>query len=331
MRRTLIVVLLAFALGGCVSYGGGYYDRTDGHGDYYHGAGPIIGYSGPGWYAPYDALFWSLRYSYFDPFWYPNFHYGITYFPRYYYGWPYWNAGSYWRWRGYHPYSPHYGSWWDHYYHWQRPSGPRRHLGPGGRGYGGSGPERYGSARNAAERMAQGRPYGAYQRSALSRDPAVGASLRQRATPFEPGGLPSSRYAPRGSFQRSDAFQRGRAGDGFGPGLERRQRGPALDSRSPAVDPSGRMRLRSEAPSGLDAGMVGERTPAFRTPAPRSMAPAAPSRRAESAPRSRSSFDRPSPVSDRGSSRPDSSFSSRGGMDRSSSGSRGGGRERSER
>lgn len=340
MRRALIV-LLALVLGGCATYhhDGGYYDRSVAHGDYYYEPGPVTGYGGPGWYGPYDTLFWGLRYSYFDPFWYPNFHYGVTFFPSYYYGWPYWNAGSYWHWRGYHPYSPHYGSWWDHYYHWQ-PSGPRRNLGPGSRGYGGNGPERYGSARNAAERMAQGRTGGDGWASPAVRKPGSLTS-RQRAGAFEAGGLPSSRYVPRSSYQRVDGYQRSdgvqrgagyqraegykgadgyprtRAGDVYRPGPERQQRGPVLErGSSSATGPAGAMRFRQSVPSrsALPAPPAAQpwlepsRAPAFRSapraPEFRSKAASERASRAEPSFPSRSgSMGRSSPSFDRGASR----------------------------
>jgi hypothetical protein len=315
MRRALIV-LLALVLGGCASYyGGGYYDRSVGHGDYYHGAGPVVGYGGPGWYGAYDSLFWGLRYSYFDPFWYPNFHYGVTFFPRYYYGWPYWNAGSYWHWRGHHPYSPHYGSWWDHYYHWQQPSGPRRPLGPGGRGYGGSGPERYGSARNAAERMAQGRTGGDGWPTPAVRDPGS-LSSRQRSVPFEPGALPSTRYAPRSSYQPLDGGQRSRAGDGYDRGLPRQPRGATPQRGSAPTGYGEGMRFRQAVPSrsavpaaSAPAPWVEPApTPTFRSapraPASRSAVPSERTSRSDTPAPSRSgSMERSSPASDRGASR----------------------------
>jgi hypothetical protein len=317
MRRILIV-LFALGLGACASTRhGGYYDRGYGYGDYYHGGGAVIGYSGPGWYGPYDALFWNLRYSYFDPFWYPNFHYGVTFFPRYYYGWPFWNAGSYWRWRGYHPYSPHYGSWWDHYYHWQRPSGPRRALGPGVRGAGGNGPERYGSARNAAERMAQGRPGGDDWPPVRTRDPASGVAARQRAVSLDAGALPSSRYAPRSYPERTDGLQRSRADDRYRRGPERQQRTPALErGAGPAGDPTGAMRFRQAVPSRSQAAPMPppatpwvepSRSPTFRAaapvPEPRALTRSEPASRAGPEPSSRGSMERSSPAPGRGASR----------------------------
>ena len=262
MRRALIV-LLALVLGGCATYhhDGGYYDRSVAHGDYYYDPSPVIGYGGPGWYGPYDTLFWGLRYSYFDPFWYPNFHYGVTFFPSYYYGWPYWNAGSYWHWRGYHPYSPHYGSWWDHYYHWQ-PSGPRRNLGPGSRGYGGNGPERYGSARNAAERLAWQRQAGGVvpirSRSAAVTAPSSESYRRGRATSPEMGGLPSRRYVPRERV-RVDTRSAVSPDDRF-----------SSDGRA------GRGGVRAGTP--VDAGRFERSTPPVATERTRTVLPSAPER-----------------------------------------------------
>lgn len=157
MHRFLLIAAMT-VLSGCATV---YEDRYayypgDAYGDYYYGqddrsyARVSLGYGGYGYgYSAYDSLFWGLQYSYFDPFWYPNFYYGVTYFPRHY-GWSYWYAGSYWRWRYFHPYSPYYGSYWDHYYAWNHWPGHR-----GRYGHGHHDSPRYGSARNAAERLAR--------------------------------------------------------------------------------------------------------------------------------------------------------------------------------
>lgn len=164
MNRLVLVVLL-LTLGGCATvYDDGYgYYGGDRYGDYYYDdyAPPVASVSvgvglGGIWYDPYDSLFWGLRYSYFDPFWYPGFYYGVTYFPRYYYpyghGWPYWYANWYRPWRYHHPYSPYPGSYWDHYYAWHhhRPTRPGRSFRDSVRAVADS--PRYGSSRNEAER-----------------------------------------------------------------------------------------------------------------------------------------------------------------------------------
>lgn len=157
MRRFMFIIALV-VLSGCATVyrdDYGYYPGETYGGDYYYDPDPW-GYDRYG-YSAYDSLFWGLRYSYFDPFYYPYFHYGVTFFPSYY-GWSYWHAGDYWRWRHFHPYSPYYGSWWDHYYDWHRPIDARARLhGRRDRGYGNSVNDlaRHGSARNAAERMAR--------------------------------------------------------------------------------------------------------------------------------------------------------------------------------
>lgn len=164
MKR-LSLLLLLIGLAGCATVSENRYGYVDDprHGGYYYDREPVRSqiYLGMGWYNPYDVMFWGLRYSYFDPFWYPGFYYGVTYFPRYYYPfgpWGSWYAGWYHPWRYHHPYSPFWGSYWDHYYagHWHRPKPPRD---PGHRPVGrfdvvDDGVPRFGSARNAAERAA---------------------------------------------------------------------------------------------------------------------------------------------------------------------------------
>ncbi len=161
MKR-LSLLLLLIALSGCATVSENRYGYVDDprHGGYYYDREPARSqvYLGMG-YSPYDSLFWGLRYSYFDPFWYPGFYYGVTYFPRYYHPfgpWGSWYAGWYRPWRYYHPYSPFWGSYWDHYYagHWHRPKPPGDPVHRPGRGMVDDGIPRFGSARNAAERAA---------------------------------------------------------------------------------------------------------------------------------------------------------------------------------
>lgn len=206
MRR-LVIALFALALAACttVEYrDSGYYRSGSPGGDYYYG----YAYDSP-WYDPYDSLFWGLRYSYYDPFYYPNFYYGVTFFPRHYgwgVGWSSWYA-----WRHWHPYSPYYGSYWDHYYDWWRYQRPHRHADsldrrmagrragmPGGSGD----PVRYGSARNAAERLARQRNAGAVMpiraRAAGAGPMAMPAgSAGSLVTGPDREGLPSRHYGPR--------------------------------------------------------------------------------------------------------------------------------------
>lgn len=207
MRR-LMIVLFAVALAACttVEYRDYGYHGSPAGGDYYYGHA-----YDPPWYDPYDSLFWGLRYSYYDPFFYPHFYYGVTYFPRYYgwgVGWSSWYAWRYW-----HPYSPYYGSYWDHYYDWWRYQRPHHRDANGldrrmaGRRAGmpasgaHAGPGRYGSARNAAERLAWQRQAGGVvpirPRSATLASPAAEPLQRGRAVNPEAGGLPSRMYVPR--------------------------------------------------------------------------------------------------------------------------------------
>lgn len=235
MRRLMLVFALV-ALSGCATVYDDRYGYYRGHGDHYYDdyarsyVGLSIGHGGYG-YSAYDSLFWGLQYSYFDPFWYPHFYYGVTYFPRYY-GWSYWYARDYWRWRYFHPYSPYYGSYWDHYYAWHRWPGQGGRY---GHGHGHGDPTRYGSARNVAERMARssGDARGDHARgfwtdSSGHRDPARAnaavrndyrrAPARSSRTWLDDSGLPSSRYVPetrraarpfeRGNTVRSEAYRR---------------------------------------------------------------------------------------------------------------------------
>src|SRR5690606_41059250 len=129
-------------------------------------------------------------------------------------------AGDYWRWRNFPPYSPYYGSYWDHYYDWR----PRHGYRDGGLRDGQlGGLQRFGSARNAAERMARARGIdnrrhdalgargiapssgAAYVRGQGSRDASIRAGRRDGES------LRSRSYAP--DVRRSPDLMRSRAGD----------------------------------------------------------------------------------------------------------------------
>lgn len=226
MRR-LVIILFAAALAACTTVEHRDYGYYGGSGDYFYGYERDVP-----WYDPYDSLFWGLRYSYYDPFFYPHFHYGVTYFPRYYgwgVGWSSWYA-----WRHWHPYSPYYGSYWDHYYDWWRyqPHRGTDHLErrmagrrAGTQSNAGNDPARFGSARNAAERMSRmGRTGGAAvpirhragNMGATGAYPSRGAAASSSGQRGYESGLPSRSYVPRDR-------ERGRSGlpvhgsDAFGP------------------------------------------------------------------------------------------------------------------
>lgn len=322
MRRLWLIIALV-ALGGCATvyedrYG--YYSDPGYGGDYYYDREPVgyvamdYGYG----YSAYDSVFWGLQHSYLDPFWYPGFHYGVTYFPSYY-GWSSWYAGDYWRWRNFHPYSPYYGSYWDHYYAWN----PRRGYRHGGfRHDNGGDPQRYGSARNAAERMARsGRvDTAASRRSAWmagdgsmaprnsAYDRGLGASRQggssRAASGWQGEALRSRSYAP--DSRRSPGLIGSRGEDGFirdraGRGLDTRiLEGGRFENRRferSTVAPGGRetSAIRSGYP-----GMEGSRGTApnvrtmpqfdqrMRAPAPREFREGAPARSFDSQPSMRS-------------------------------------------
>jgi len=137
-------------------YSGGsvYAPATSGRGDYYYSR-PSYASSYPSWYVDYPAyysLFWGLNRSWYDPFSYPNYYYGVTYYPRNYFsisfnsGW----GGSHYGHYGYQYYSPYRYSWVDNYYDWSpwhnhHYSHNRYHQPT----------PRYGSARNEAERLSR--------------------------------------------------------------------------------------------------------------------------------------------------------------------------------
>ncbi len=118
------------------SYGAGY--------DSYYGSSFGVSYFD---YPFYYSLFWPINRYYYDPFAYPSYHYGVTWFPRNYLGLSLsYNNG--WRGHGWLSYSPYRNSWVDSYYDWGRwyntyPSYRQHYPTP-----------RYGDARIEASRLA---------------------------------------------------------------------------------------------------------------------------------------------------------------------------------
>ena len=87
-----------------------------GGGDYWYGVDAHY----PGYFATpyYYSLFWPLNRWAYDPYWYPGYHYGVTWFPRNYFGFGLsWSSGwSHW---GHFAYSPYRWGWSDWYYDWR--------------------------------------------------------------------------------------------------------------------------------------------------------------------------------------------------------------------
>lgn len=310
--KSALVLPLALLLGGCVTYptytyrddvptrearyvgDDSYYSPAyEGYGDYYAG-GYRYGSTGYRYYAPdyitysaYYSLFWPVNRWYHDPYWYPGFYYGVTYFPRNYFsvslhsGWrghsvPRWGYGgafsvAY----GYsHWYSPYRYSWADSYYDWDRYRYQHRDR-LSGRGYASSAysAPRFGNARNQAERLAwRERELGIPARGGIStsagvrapsvygngRVPSRGADYGSRGQPrsvqsYQPS-LPERRQSGVGRVGAEPYDSRGRYG-AAGPGAGSRQplrgRAAQIDGvplpRGPAVEDSPARRGALEA------------------------------------------------------------------------------------
>lgn len=282
-----LVVLGVMLLSGCVStyeyYGSGRYDsrRVDyveaprysdgsyyqppraGYGDYYYG---ISVHSHPAWYdyPYYYSVFWPLQRSFVDPYWYPGYYYGVTYFPRNYF-----SIGiSYGRPFGYLSYSPYRLSWVDSYYDWYPwylRSSYYRHYTP-----------RYGSARNEAERLA--RLSGARDYRSGQHD---GLPLARYPSAYSRHGDPSARRdAVRGADYRSygggDGPQPAVSGFGTGVGhrgaLDRDLRAPERGVRDAEGIPypfrSDRPQRAADYRRGADDGPRGELQSRWSTAVP---------------------------------------------------------------
>lgn len=188
----------------------------------------------PDWYdhPTYYSIFWSFHRGFIDPLWYPDFYYGVTWFPRDYF------AVSFGRWHGpgwylpgwypYLAYSPYRWAWIDHYYAWYP-----WYLGyPHYRRYY---PPRYGNVRNETERLSRysaafrgadpwlaPSPYRDYQRAA--RNQAAVEARRQA--------LRGASYGPDGGRGRIDpgTVARSRAAAGALPTrAQQNAPGPRID------------------------------------------------------------------------------------------------------
>lgn len=260
--KTAVLLPLSLLLGGCVTYptytyrdgtpvreshyvgDDTYYSPADGdYGDYYSG-GYRYGSGDYRYYAPdyvsysaYYSLFWPLHRWYHDPYWYPDFHYGVTYFPRNYFsvsfhsGWrrhslPRWGYGGYSIALGYsHWYSPYRYSWADSYYDWDR---YRFHYRDNRRGHGYYAPAysqpRFGNARNAAERLA----WRERERAAVRGDGIATGMGAPAAGSYDSGRAPSrsADYGRRGETRMAPGLREGTAPTREAwsePGFERRE------------------------------------------------------------------------------------------------------------
>jgi hypothetical protein len=174
MMKRILPLLALVLLSGCASHGGyRYVERSGVAGDYYYDRGPArSGYHGFGvgyygypfdlvyWHYPfYYSLFWGFRHYYHDPFFFPGFHYGVTWYPRTWFSF----SVGYHDWAHYHAYAPWRHSFWGSYYTWYHaPRTPRE-----GR-YQRVISRHFGSARNEAERLAS---LGAQARTGLRSAP----------------------------------------------------------------------------------------------------------------------------------------------------------------
>ncbi len=173
MMRWITLLTAAIVLSGCVTTrevvyrepyaADGYYAQDpayyrqgdsyyapaySGHGDYYFGASYGGGYGASYFdYPVYYSVFWPINRWYYDPFAYPGYYYGVTWFPRSYFSLSM-SYGGGWRSHGWLSYSPYRYSWVDSYYDWRPwydryPSYRRHYPTP-----------RYGDARVEASRLA---------------------------------------------------------------------------------------------------------------------------------------------------------------------------------
>lgn len=276
MLRALALVASLVLLAGCASTPS---YRYYGERSYSDGYGGEVVYSvgstydrrdwdAPLWYdyPGYYSLFWSINRWYVDPYWYPHFYYGVTWFPRDYFSvihrhWygPSLRVGWYGRpWYGYLAYSPYRYSWIDHYYDWYPwyVSYPHYH-----RFY----TPRYGNPRNEAERLS--RYSAAFRGGGLPADQLDRYSAFSRAARSQ-ALVDARREAWRGADYGSDGG-RGR----IDPEVSGFRQGNAARAALPSRGSAGGARQ--------DPRVTGFRAPesAARSPTPPSRSALVPSRR----------------------------------------------------
>ncbi len=251
MKRSIPILALTTLLAGCVSYseyGGydnGYYTTgrdsygdpiyadgssvyapaSSGRGDYYY---EDEGYANYGYSSYVDSpyyysLFWSLNRWSVDPYWHPQFFYGVTYYPRNYFSFGYgggfnhgygYGYGSRYRQFGYssYAYSPYRLSWVDGYYDW---SSYRHYDTPSYSYYA----PRYGNARNEAAWLSRQTQYNS------------GNGYNNGNYGGRSGGLPrtqASRYEDRSQGEVIERRQAQRGADYGGGGGSGRRADPAV-------------------------------------------------------------------------------------------------------
>ncbi len=178
--------------------GDSYYSPAyTGSGDYYYSTGYNRAYYGSSFgvsyfdYPFYYSVFWPISRWYYDPFVYPSYYYGVTWFPRSYMSLSLSYRGG-WSGYGWLAYSPYRYSWVDNYYDWRPwynryPSYSHYYPTP-----------RYGDARVEASRLADMR------RPAMPRNSYPGRSYGQNQN------LRNGAAAP--AYRSNRAADYGRAG-----------------------------------------------------------------------------------------------------------------------
>lgn len=196
MMRWITLLTAAIVLSGCVTTrevvyrepysSDGYYAQApayeyqsdsyyspshSGYGDYYVGASYDSRYFD---YPAYYSVFWPINRWYYDPYAYSGYYYGVTWFPRSYFGLNL-SYGNHWRNHGWLSYSPYRYSWVDNYYDWRPwydryPNYQRHYPTP-----------RYGDARVEASRLAD-------LRRPITRNAYYGGNARNAPDRFQRGG-----------------------------------------------------------------------------------------------------------------------------------------------
>lgn len=302
MKRVL-AVLFTILLSGCLTYDS-YGYRNDGYYEdrYYSGGrtyydGYYSGYGSDYAYwnnypayvygSAYYSVLWPVYRGYYDPFYTPGFYYGVTWYPRTYFG----LGHSWYSWPYYHAYSPYRYSYSDGYYdHWDRRRGQVSDRVSRGQSASVSNPYLYGSARNEAERLAYQSGVGRKQRGAeqpgLHYDPfaaqrsdrlSQGGARGQMPARYQ-GGDGRGELPARAPLQRSQEPyrtridrpvrstqpERSRTPDRSAEQLRSRESGWVSAAPGSTPEPTGESRLQRSRPAPYYREVAGSQVPMTR-------------------------------------------------------------------
>lgn len=303
LMKRVLAVLFTILLSGCLTYDSygyrndGYYEDRYYSGGRSHYDGYYSGYGSDYAYwndypayvygSAYYSVLWPVYRGYYDPFYTPGFYYGVTWYPRTYFG----LGHSWYSWPYYHAYSPYRYSYSDGYYdHWDRRRGQVSDRVSRGQSASVSHPYSYGSARNEAERLAYqsgvGRKQQGSEQPGLHYDPFAArrsdrlsqSRARGQMPARDQGGTGRGELPARAPLQRnqepyrtridrpvrSTEPARSRTPDRAADQLRSRDSGWVSTAPGSTPEPTGEVRLQRSRPAPYYREVAGSQVPMTR-------------------------------------------------------------------